>query len=384
MKLASLLVLAVVLSGARPALAQQKPPAQDAPRQDLPPPPLVPANGGTAPSSASPPGESIPRSGDAPREELSFFPRAGLGLLGGLGGGLVWAGVGTMAGQLAVLPVGCEREVCSGARLSGAFVGALLGVPAGTYFAGELTGGRGSYASALAGSLVGWGFVSIGQYLFVANGDGIGDAELDDDGLAVAVLLTLPALGSTLGYQISHAQTTRQPQGPGRWIAVRVLLEVLFGSIGGATAGLGGFIGGFGASSSCSPLEPCSSTGDEIVINTLVVSSLMAGSALGVYAAGRLMKGRGSFLPTIAGAAIGATVAGAALATGETAAGVLLLLSAPLTGAIIGYEVSNALAEAEAEPAVGALRPGAGSLEVLPVIAVTPAGGLLGGLAGRF
>ena len=130
MKIPCVLLVVLVLSSADRASAQQAQPAGDAPRQRLPSPPLVPANDGTSPSSSDELRE------DAESQEPGFLPRAGIGLLGGIGGGLVGAGAGALLGHVAAVPVGCEDELCRGARLSGAYAGALLGVPAGTYFAG--------------------------------------------------------------------------------------------------------------------------------------------------------------------------------------------------------------------------------------------------------
>ncbi|WP_224243174.1 hypothetical protein [Hyalangium gracile] len=370
MKVACVLLM-VVLSGAGPASASQSPESTDAPRQPLSTPPLVPANDA---------GELIPRQESSRRKEPGFLSRAGIGLLGGMGGGLVGAGGGALMGHLLAQPAGCERKVCAGAQLSGAYVGALFGVPAGTYFASRYSEGRGSYVSALAGSMVGWGAVAVGQFVLL-SAEGISEAD-PDDAFPLAVLLTLPALGSTLGYQLSHSLSPQRTYDDDAWVVGRVLLELLFGSVGGAAGAVGGFVGGVGASN-CPISESCISTGDELILNSVTFASLTVGSVLGVYGAGVLFRSRGGFLPTLVGGVLGGGMGGLVLATLESDWSVLVIATAPLVGAIIGYEVSNAFAESEAAPAVGTLRP-ATSLEVLPVVAATPSGGILGGVVGRF
>jgi|GEM_PF-6126103 len=374
MKIPCVLLVVLVLSSADRASAQQAQPPGDAPRQRLPSPPLVPANDGTSPSSSDELRE------DAESQEPGFLPRAGIGLLGGIGGGLVGAGAGALLGHVAAAPVGCEDELCRGARLSGAYAGALLGVPAGTYFAGRHAGGRGTYASALTGSLVGWGLVAVGQFFVVPEG-GFGSAE-PDHALGLALLLTLPTVGSTLGYQWAHTRAGRETYRPTSAMGLRLLVEFLFGGTGGVVVGFGGLIGGLGAGS-CALNEACSSDGDDLAATSVILTSFTVGTTLGVYGAGVLLGGRGSYLPTLAGGVLGVVTGAAIFYSNRNFATLALLLGGPLVGSMVSYELSHGYAPPGPELPAGKPRAETG-LQWVPVIAATPAGGLLGGLAGRF
>jgi len=374
MKPSCVLLLVLVLSTADRASAQQPQSPEDAPRQSLPSPPLLPANEGTPPPSPADLREN------EESQELGFLPRAGIGLLGGIGGGLVGAGAGALIGHGAAAPVGCVDELCSGARLSGAYAGALLGVPAGTYFAGEHAGGRGTYVSALTGSLVGWSLVAVGQF-FVVSENGIGDAKLKD-APGLALLLTLPVVGSSLGYQYSHARAGRETSRPTSAMGARLLLEFLLGGTGGAVVGFGGLIGGLGAGT-CGLTDACSSDGDDLAVTSVILTSFTVGTSLGVYGAGVLVGGRGSYLPTLAGGVLGVVTGAAVFYSNRTPATLALLLGGPLVGSIVGYEVSHGYAPPGPERPPVSPRAETG-IHWVPVIAATPAGGLLGGLAGRF
>jgi hypothetical protein len=113
----------------------------------------------------------------------------------------------------------------------------------------------------------------------------------------------------------------------------------------------------------------------------LGVAGLVGGTALGVTAGGFLMGGEGRFLPTLAGAALG-MVAGVLVAfpAGSAIDGgwIIPVLTLPVTGAIIGYELSHS-AKRERRAAMMGLR-----VEVVPVVSVRRSGGLVAGLAGRF
>jgi hypothetical protein len=170
----------------------------------------------------------------------------------------------------------------------------------------------------------------------------------------------------------------------------RVGLEVLTGSMGtvaGAFAGLV-FSVGIGAEPWCLNVsdDDCeSSTALRGVLPMLLFTS--GGAALGVYGAGAFAaEGEGRFLPTLGGAAlgtIGSLIIYAALPPeGENLplfVGALLL---PTLGAILGYELSQAWVDSRATPA-SAVRADTG-IRLVPVVARSPGGGLLGGLAGRF
>jgi hypothetical protein len=107
---------------------------------------------------------------------------------------------------------------------------------------------------------------------------------------------------------------------------------------------------------------------------------LTGGTALGVKVGGALMGGEGQFAPTLLGSLIG-TVVGAFVAIpfgiAIEGAWIVPLLALPVTGAIIGYELSQPAAS-QSPAATGA------PVSWAPVLRVRPSGGLVAGLAGRF
>jgi hypothetical protein len=112
----------------------------------------------------------------------------------------------------------------------------------------------------------------------------------------------------------------------------------------------------------------------------LGAAGLSGGTALGVKVGGALMGGEGQFAPTLLGSLIG-TVVGAFVAIpfgiAIEGAWVVPLLALPVTGAIIGYELSQpAASERTASPGA--------PVGWVPVLHVRPSGGLVAGLAGRF
>lgn len=159
--------------------------------------------------------------------------------------------------------------------------------------------------------------------------------------------------------------------------ASRAILEVLGGgAVGAGMAVVGGIFGGLAFSGACAG-EGCLGV---IVISGIVGATF--GVPLGVYGAGRLLDGQGSywasFLGTVAGASVGTMVA---LAGQGEAAQVVGLTFGPLLGAILGYEFSHASKRSAPEPLP---RQSGTGFEFHPAIGVTPGGGLFGSLSGRF
>jgi hypothetical protein len=112
----------------------------------------------------------------------------------------------------------------------------------------------------------------------------------------------------------------------------------------------------------------------------LTAVGLTSGLALGVKAGGSLMGGEGRFLPTLLGAAAGVGVGGlAAIPLGAAFDGgwLVSLLVFPVTGAVIGYELSHA-DELKSKAATGT------QVSWSPLISVRPSGGVVAGLAGNF
>ncbi|HYH98221.1 hypothetical protein [Hyalangium sp.] len=118
-----------------------------------------------------------------------------------------------------------------------------------------------------------------------------------------------------------------------------------------------------------------------IAISAALSVSYSVGVTMGVTIVGRMMGGQGdgvmTFLGALAGVAVGSGIGVASQSTGGLVLGLTL---APLLFAVTAYELSHVLATQPTGPEVQA-RSG---FRVMPVVGVTPQGGLLGGLAGRF
>jgi len=109
--------------------------------------------------------------------------------------------------------------------------------------------------------------------------------------------------------------------------------------------------------------------------------SYSVGVTMGVTIVGRMTGGEGdgmmTFLGALAGVAVGSSIGVATQSTG----GLILGLSlAPVLFAVTAYELSHHLAMQPAGPELQARS----RFRLMPVVGVTPRGGLLGGLAGRF
>lgn len=110
----------------------------------------------------------------------------------------------------------------------------------------------------------------------------------------------------------------------------------------------------------------------------LLVGGWVAGS-LSVYGMNSFLNGQGSLGPTILGGAVGLTLGIAVLVASQGVA----WFAAPLLtglGAAIGFELSHSFARPGTDPEPDALA----GVQLRPVLGMTPRGGVLGGLVGRF
>lgn len=158
----------------------------------------------------------------------------------------------------------------------------------------------------------------------------------------------------------------------------RVTLEFLGGSVLGIAGGIPGAV----LAISAGFCDGCESLGGFFAGVSLSFAGLTVGSALGIKAMGSLLGGEGRFLTTLAGTSLGGVSGlGLGLIIGFAAGSELWIiptLVGPIVGGIIAYELSHANAlQARSEPS----SPGMG---VIPVVSVSPGGGIIGGLAGRF
>jgi hypothetical protein len=180
-----------------------------------------------------------------------------------------------------------------------------------------------------------------------------------------------PSQGETLSLQWKRPRPD--------YFAARIVTGTLLGGL----AGTGGLVGGLYIGLL---LVDCNSFGDACSDNEFAAQAapalLAAGalSSLVVYGMGNVLSGEGGLLPTMLGGFVGTGLGVAvSFAVRDYAALVAIpLLSA--VGALIAYEVSDSFWEREQAKA----RLGSSRLQWTPVVSVTPAGGVLGGLIGRF
>ncbi|MFL5345729.1 MAG: hypothetical protein ACJ8AT_13125 [Hyalangium sp.] len=162
-------------------------------------------------------------------------------------------------------------------------------------------------------------------------------------------------------------------------VVPRVLAEAFGGVLGGVGMGIVGLLAG------ASALEDFNCAADHAglcaaTVLLVAIPATFVGIPLGVQMAAESLGGRGEFLPSLAGTLLGT---GAGLMYGLSAGGtgpvVTGLIVGPLLGAIVGYEISNALVRH------GPLSASAdGGPQVVPTVGATPRGGVFGGLSGRF
>jgi hypothetical protein len=127
--------------------------------------------------------------------------------------------------------------------------------------------------------------------------------------------------------------------------------------------------------------EGCANGTAVIIAGLAGVAGVASGMAFGVWGIGSLLGGEGRYLPTLAGTGIGLLVGGGiAVYLGDQIKEELAippLLIGPILGTLIAYEISHSNEwerGAEASPSVA----------VLPTVGVSPSGGFVAGLVGRF
>ncbi|MBJ6759551.1 hypothetical protein JGU66_02175 [Myxococcaceae bacterium JPH2] len=151
----------------------------------------------------------------------------------------------------------------------------------------------------------------------------------------------------------------------------RVFSEVLGGGLGGGAGLLVGVLTSLVLEPSLRRCNGDVCTTDKTPMVGLSLLGLSLGTATGVYVAGHWMDGRGSAVPTYAGALIGGATSTALYIAGvgkqdADAGRVTMLLSLPLAAAIASFEWSSARAP-----------------HVMPSVTLGPDGGAVG-LSGSF
>lgn len=228
---------------ARAQVAPENEPAQS-PAPELSPPPLVPAPQDVpyanprsleeAAASAGTETDMAPQalSGQKPANGRdATVPRVAVEFISGTTGGIAGGALGLLVGYLVGAPtVGCDE--CQVVSLVGGLTGVLIGVPAGTWVGGRLMDGQGTFLATAGGSLVGWGSALLGSFIL----------GIDEDDKALSVLLLLmPIIGATTGYEMSHqANRVVTPPPPSRADTGVRLLPVAGMTEHGARLGLMG------------------------------------------------------------------------------------------------------------------------------------------------
>ncbi|WP_426736247.1 GlsB/YeaQ/YmgE family stress response membrane protein [Myxococcus faecalis] len=195
------------------------------PAPELTPPPLVPVSPGDRTDSDEEDDDegSSGRTQDTPPDDAGTqvaeearpsrkaavedpVPRIAVEFVGGTAGGIAGGAVGLVVGYLLGAPtVGCDE--CNVVSLVGGLTGVVIGVPAGTWAGGRLMDGKGTILATVGGSLVGWGGALLGSLVLGA----------DDDKAVSALLLFLPVIGATTGYELSHqSHSAVKPVAPTR------------------------------------------------------------------------------------------------------------------------------------------------------------------------
>jgi hypothetical protein len=156
---------------------------------------------------------------------------------------------------------------------------------------------------------------------------------------------------------------TEQPPGENFTVG-RGALELL----GGAVVGSGVAVVAMLLTSIA--IDPgCSSESCILTLFIVGPTAALFAIPLGVYGVGRLMNGQGGYgatlLGTVVGTGLGIT---AAVALKEGTAAVVAVIAGPLLGAVVGYELSHAYSQRGVSPTIG----------------LSPTGGVVVGLSGRF
>jgi hypothetical protein len=164
------------------------------------------------------------------------------------------------------------------------------------------------------------------------------------------------------------------------WVGPQVP-RIIVESLGGLTLGVVGGLPGVVLVAGAAACDTCDDSSSAFLALGVAFVGISGGIGLGVYAGGSLIGGEGRFGVTLVGTLLGVLAGGlVAIPAAILVEGgwVVPLLSFPITGAIIAYEMSHA------EALKGKAAPAGDGVKVVPVVSVRPSGGLFAGLAGRF
>ncbi|HEX8699817.1 MAG TPA: hypothetical protein VF815_13320 [Myxococcaceae bacterium] len=167
--------------------------------------------------------------------------------------------------------------------------------------------------------------------------------------------------------------TSNDPGSP----AIRIPVGLLVGTVGAAVGAIpGAAIVALTFCTECNPNTEAQVFGLAVAGVGMILSGAWAIDRVGDW-----LGGQGEYWPTVVGVVLGMLGSVGALFAvdaGAGAAGIVPAIIAPALGGAIAYEISNALVRHEAT-AASASRP-----RLSPLVAVSPRGGFIGGLAGSF
>lgn len=168
-----------------------------------------------------------------------------------------------------------------------------------------------------------------------------------------------PPEGELFAHEFEPAE---QPGAP--FTVGRGALEVLGGAVAGTGVGLAALLL---TAAAIAPI--CDSDSCLLTIWLAGATGAMFAIPLGVSVAGGLMDGRGGYWPTLLGTMLGTGLGIAAAVAAENGTATAVSLTAgPLLGAVVAYELSHTYAQRSVSPTLG----------------LSPAGGVVLGLSGRF
>ncbi|HEX8698371.1 MAG TPA: hypothetical protein VF815_06010 [Myxococcaceae bacterium] len=201
----------------------------------------------------------------------------------------------------------------------------------------------------------------------------------------------LPAPGAPAPEEPPQAESPDEPQGElippeersrrdeEATAASRVPVGILLGTIGGAIGALPGVL--IGGEALC--IESCTEDQSGVYIGfVLALGGLFGGSAFTITQVGHWLDGQGRFWPTVGGVVLGSLagiLVGAAGFATVGAAGAIPMILGPAVGGVIAYELSDSSSRSAAAEALGPE-----PRIIVPMMRVSPGGGLIGGLAGTF
>jgi hypothetical protein len=169
-----------------------------------------------------------------------------------------------------------------------------------------------------------------------------------------------PPEGELFPHEFESTRTAGEPFSVGRGV---------FEFVGGGVAGAG--IGFLGLLLGAAVFVPGCNDDDDCIVPIFLLGSTAAafGVPLGVYGAAKLWDGEGSywaaFLGTVVGTGLAILVSVAAQDSGAAA---VSLTTAPIIGAMVGYELSHAYVQPSVSPMLGR----------------TLTGGVVAGISARF